>query len=99
MALRSLLLALFLIDLCDSSNKTIYLLDLYTCVEEFKDYCSDIPRLTVRAVTELANTRDDILPGYTISTLNKLDNDRSLSADGEVCYEAILAVRGVCMAA
>ena len=84
MAWRSLLLALFVVDLCDSSNKSIYLLDLYTCVEEFEDYCGHIPRLTVRAVTELANLRDDILPGYTLSTLNKLDHNKSLSADGEV---------------
>ena len=84
LTLRSFLL--LFVHLCDSSNKNIYLLDLFTCVEEFEDYCSPlIPQLTVRAVTELANTRDDILPGYTLSTLNKLDDDKSLSADGEVC--------------
>ena len=77
---------LLFVRLCDSSNNNIYLLDLYTCVEEFEDYCGHIPRLTVRAVTELANTRDDILPGYTLSTLKKLDDDKSLSIDGEVGY-------------
>ena len=82
----SFLLALFNVNLCDSSDNKLYLLDLYTCVDEFEDYCNQIPRLTVRAAIELANTRDDILPGYTLSTLNKnkLDDDESLLVDGKV---------------
>ena len=54
-------------------------------MEEFEDYCSPlIPQLTVRAVTELANTRDDILPGYTLSTQTNWMINRSLSANEEV---------------
>ena len=79
-------LASFIIaDLCESSDNQLYLLDLYTCVDEFEDYCNQIPRSTVRAATELANRRDDILPGYTLSTLNRTDNDESLLVDGKVC--------------
>ena len=78
------LLALFIVDLCESSDNQLYLLDLYTCVDEFEDYCNQIPRSTVRAAIELANTRNDILPGYTLSTLSRLDDDESLLLDGKV---------------
>ena len=80
----SFLLIALLVDLCDSGDNKLYLLDLYTCVDEFEDYCNQIPRKTVRAAIELANSRDDILPGYTLSTLNKLDDDESLLVDGKV---------------
>ena len=82
LTLRSFLL--LFVHLCDSSNKNIYLLDLFTspCLEEFEDYCSPAAYSAIDRSSS-ANTRDDILPGYTLSTLNKLD-DKSLSADEEV---------------
>ena len=79
-----LILAFFVfVDLCDS-DKRLCLLDLYTCVDEFEDYCNQIPRFTVAAAAELANSRDDVLPGYTLCTLNKLDDSLSLISDGKV---------------
>ena len=68
-------------DVCES-NKKLYLLNLYTCVDEFEDYCSEIPQLTVRATIELANTRDDILPGYTLYTVS--NEVSSILPDGKV---------------
>ena len=74
-------------DLCESDKK-LYLLNLYTCVDEFEDYCNEIPQLTVRATIELANTRDDILPGYTLCTVsNELDEVSSILSDGKVRRE------------
>ena len=72
------------VDLCKSDNKKLYLLDLYTCLNEFEDYCNQIPQFTVRAAIELANSCDDILPGYTLSTSKKLDDDISMLLDGKV---------------
>ena len=72
-----------LVDLCNSDKK-LYLLDLYICLNEFEDYCNQIPQFTVRAAIELANSRDDILPGYTLSTSKKLDDDISMLLDGKV---------------
>ena len=80
----SFLLALFNVNLCDSSDNKLYLLDLYTCVDEFEDYCNQIPRLTIRAAIELANSRDDILPGYTLSKTELDDDNESLLVDGKV---------------
>ena len=84
---QQLLVALaFLIsfDLCES-NKQLYLLDLYTCVDEYEDYCNQIPRLTVRAAIELANNRDDMLPGYTLCTaVNRSNEVTSILSDGKV---------------
>ena len=70
------LLAFFisLLDLCESNTK-LYLLDLFTCVDEYEDYCNQIPQLTVRATIELANSRDDILPGYTLNNNNNNNNN------------------------
>ena len=70
-------------DLCESIKK-LYLLDLYTCVDEYEDYCNQIPRLTVRAAIELANHREDILPGYTLCTLNRSNEVTSILSDGKV---------------
>ena len=71
-------------DLCES-NKKLYLLDLYTCVDEYEDYCNQIPRLTARAAIELANSRDDILPGYTLCTVNRSNElVTSILSDGKV---------------
>ena len=81
-----LVLAFFisLVDLCES-DKQLYLLDLYTCVDEYEDYCNQIPQLTVRATIELANSHDDILPGYTLCTVNdRLDEVISIISDGKV---------------
>ena len=79
-----LILAFFVFaDLCDSDKK-LCLLDLYTCVGEFEDYCNQIPRFTVAAAIELANSRDNVLPGYTLYTLNRLDDALSLISDGKV---------------
>ena len=78
------LLALFNVNLCDSSDNKLYLLDLYTCVDEFEDYCNQIPRLTIRAAIKLANSRDDILPGYTLSKTELDDDNESLLVDGKV---------------
>ena len=68
-------------NLCESDKK-LYLLNLYTCVDEFEDYCNEIPQLTVRATIELANTRDDILPGYTLYTVS--NEVSSILPDGKV---------------
>ena len=79
-------LALFFIvfiDLCESNTK-LYLLDLFTCVDEYEDYSNQIPQLTVRAAIELANSRDDILPGYTLCTVNKSNEVTSILSDGKV---------------
>ena len=59
------------LDLCDS-NKKLYLLNLYTCVEEFEEYCHQIPQFAVQAAAEVANNCADLLPEYTIysSALN-----------------------------
>ena len=72
-----------LLDLCESDTN-LYLLDLYTCVDEYEDYCNHIPRLTVRATVELANSHDDILPGYTLCTVNKSNEVTSMLSDGKV---------------
>ena len=70
--------------LCESDKK-LYLLDLYTCVDEYEDYCNQIPRLTVRAAIELANNRDDMLPGYTLCTaVNRSNEVTSVLSDGKV---------------
>ena len=82
-----LVLALFIafVNSCESDKKSLYLLDLYICVDEFQDYCYDIPRLTVRSAIELANSRDDILPDYTLCTVNKLNGvTASILSDGKV---------------
>ena len=70
----------------DGSNKRLYLVDLYTCVDEFEDYCHHIPYWTVRAAVGLANDCDDILPGYTLSTPHEdfVLEGNSLIKDGEV---------------
>lgn len=67
-------------------RKTLYLVDLYVCVDEFEDYCHEIPQWTVRAAIGLANHCDDILPGYTLSSSRKYfrPGNRSLLEDGEV---------------
>ena len=73
-----------LVDLCESDTK-LYLLDLFTCVDEYKDHCNQIPQMTVKVTIELANSRDDILPGYTPSTVNDgLDEVISITLDGKV---------------
>ena len=70
--------------LCESDKK-LYLLDLYTCVDEYEDYCNQIPRLTVRAAIELANNRDDMLPGYTLCTpVNRSTEVTSIFSHGKV---------------
>ena len=63
-------------------NKKIYLLDLYTCVEEFEEYCHQIPRFSVQAAAEVANNCTNLLPGYTIYT-SALKTTRSI-ASGKV---------------
>lgn len=84
MKLQLFLVAIFLTG-SYGSNKTLYLVDLYSCVNEFEEYCDRIPQWTVRAAVGLANECDDILPGYTLSTLNKdLRPNNSLIVDGEV---------------
>ena len=77
-----LLTLLYAFDLCDSSKKPLYLLDLYTCVEEFEEYCHQIPRLTIQAAAEAANNCTDLLPEYTIYT-SALNIARSI-ASGKV---------------
>ena len=92
------LLAFFisLLDLCESDAK-LYLLDLFTCVDEYEDYCNQIPQLTVRATIELANSRDDILPGYTLCTVNDgLDEVISITSDGKVPMQYSYSVSGCC---
>ena len=82
--------AAFLLVDSQDNDKRLYLLDLYTCVDEFEDYCSGIPRWTIRAAIEIANNRSDILPGYILSTLNKLDDNKSVLYDGEVIIVHII---------
>ena len=62
-----LLILLYTLDSSDG-NKKLYLLDLYTCVEEFDEYCHLIPRFTLQSVAELANNCTTMLPGYTVYT-------------------------------
>ena len=70
------------------SDKRLYLVDLYACVDEFEDYCHHIPEWTVRAAIGLANDCNDMLPGYTLSTLSKdFYPNKSLVLDGEVSRE------------
>ena len=80
-----LLLLVFL--LAGSCGNTLYLVNLYTCVYEFEEYCHEIPQWAVRAAIGLANSCDDILPGYNLSSLtneNPRSENRSLLQDGEV---------------
>ena len=80
-----LLLLVFL--LAGSCSKTLYLVNLYTCVYEFEEYCHKIPQWAVQAAIGLANNCDDILPGYNLSYLaneNSRSENRSLLQDGEV---------------
>lgn len=99
MKMQTLLLIFLLATLC-GGDKRLYLFDLYACVDEYEDYCHQIPQWTVRAATELANDRDDILPGYTLSTLNRSSDccpnrlrdcclNSSVLLDGEVCVALI----------
>ena len=74
---------LYTLDLCDSRKK-LYLLNLYTCVEEFEEYCHQIPQFAVQAATEVANNCTDLLPEYTIYS-SALNLTRSI-ASGEVGY-------------
>ena len=68
MRIRVLLVLLYAFDLCDG-NKKLYLLDLYTCVEDFEEYCHRIPQFTVQAAAEVANNDcTDLLSEYTIYT-------------------------------
>ena len=71
MKIEVLLVLLYAFGLCDG-NKKIYLLDLYTCAEEFEEYCHQIPRFAVQAAAEIANNCTNLLPEHTIytSTLN-----------------------------
>ena len=81
-------IALLLITLLDGlCGKKLYLINLYTCVDEFEDYCDRIPQWTVRAAIGLANDCSDILPGYTLSTNKDHYRNRSLLLDGEVTLE------------
>ena len=78
------------------SDKKLHLIDLYACVDEFEDYCHQIPEWTVRAAIGLANDCSDILPGLTLSSLSKdLYPDKSLVSDGEVSAFASVRTRGL----
>ena len=89
--MKLLSLIILLASLCDSrgdSDRKLYLVDLYACVDEFEDYCHQIPEWTVRAAIALANDCSDMLPGYTLSTLSKdFYPNKSLVLDGEVSRE------------
>ena len=80
-----LLLLVFLFT--GSCGKTLYLVNLYTCVYEFEEYCHEMPLWAVQAAIGLANDCDDILPGYNLSSLTNKgyrSENRSLLQDGEV---------------
>ena len=73
MDVRTVVLTLFvafssLCDATDGDDRPLYLLDLYDCIDDYEDYCHNIPEFTVHAAIELANNRTDILPGYTLHT-------------------------------
>ena len=72
---------LYTLDLCDSRKK-LYLLNLYTCVEEFEEYCHQISQFAVQAATEVANNCTDLLPEYTMYS-SALNLTRSITS-GEV---------------
>ena len=84
MEVELLLLVFLLAGSC--GRKTLYLVDLYICVDEFEEYCHEIPQWAVRAAIGLANHCNDILPGYTLSSSRKYfrPGNRSLLEDGEV---------------
>ena len=84
--MKVLLLSLiFLLTGLSGSGKILYLVDLYACVDEFEDYCHQIPEWTVRTAIGLANDCSDILPGYTLMSTNEdFYRDKSLISDGEV---------------
>ena len=90
-----LLSLMFLLSASCSSDEKLYLIDLYACVDEFEDYCHQIPEWTVRAAIGLANDCNDMLPGYTLSILNKdFYPNKSLILDGEVSRK-IRALEGI----
>jgi len=63
-------LAAFISLCCGDADYPLYLLDLYDCIDDYEDYCHNIPKFTIRAAIELANNRKDILPGYILHTSN-----------------------------
>ena len=89
MEVELLLLVFLLAGSC--GRKTLYLVDLYICVDEFEDYCHEIPQWAVRAAIGFANHCDDILPGYTLSSSSEYfrPGNRSLLEDGEVTRDAL----------
>ena len=79
------LLLMFLLSGSCVSDKKLYLIDLYACVDEFEDYCHQIPEWTVRAAIGLANDSSDVLPGYALYALSRdFYPNKSLVSDGEV---------------
>ena len=83
-AISRLLLVLFIVDLSEGSRRggdnKLFLLDLYICVDEFEDYCNQIPRLTVRAATELAGTVATTYSLETLSSVSKLAGEMEKAA-------------------
>ena len=88
MKVQLLSLMFLLSGSCVSDKKKLYLIDLYACVNEFEDYCHQIPEWTVRAAIGLANDSSDVLPGYELYASRDFYPDfypnKSLVSDGEV---------------
>ena len=90
--MQVLMLIFLLVALC-GGDKRLYLFNLYACVDEYEDYCHQIPQWTVRAAIGLANDRDDILPGYTLFILNRSKDccpSKSVLLDGEVMKSSFI---------
>ncbi|XP_065917375.1 gamma-aminobutyric acid type B receptor subunit 2-like isoform X2 [Dysidea avara] len=68
MDVRTVLTLFVAVSLCDGDGRPLYLLDLYDCIDDYEDYCHNIPEFSIQAAIELANNRTDILPGYTLYT-------------------------------
>jgi len=75
------------VSLCGGdADHPLYLLDLYDCIDDYEDYCHDIPEFTIRAAIELANNRKDILPGYILHTSNATSSPVGSIKSGEVMF-------------
>jgi len=75
------------VSLCGGdADHPLYLLDLYDCIDDYEDYCHNIPEFTIRAAIELANNRKDILPGYILHTSNVTSFPVGSIKSGEVMF-------------
>ena len=87
MDVRIVLTLFVAVTLCDGDDRPLYLLDLYDCIDDYEDYCHNIPEFTIRAAIELANNHTDILNGYTLHTpLNSFSFPVGSVRSGEVMY-------------